>query len=411
MKVLAIIAEYNPMHNGHIYQITQAKKLINPDYCIAIISGNFTQRGELSILSKWDKASIAVTCGIDLVIELPTLFACNNSEYFAKGSIEILNRLGVVTHLAFGSESGNLNMLSEIADLLTTRELEISAKIKKFSKSGISHFEARKSAIEHFAGREYANLMLNSNDILALEYLKHLKSTKSHIKPLAIKREGSEFNSFKITAETFISATCIRNFLSQPENFNTLKKIEGFVPKATLNALKSVSFEQLQKMDERYFTALGAIILNSNSNLVDIFSITEGLENRIYRYFLESTSLQELREKLFSKRYAKSRINRILSHILLNITKKDVAYIDEQSPYYARILAFNAQKSGLLKEVKKTKTDDLPIITNLSKDINSPVLKNNPILKFDIKASNIYALLCANSLYYSSDLVNSPRIY
>lgn len=410
MNVLAIIAEYNPMHNGHIYQIEQVKKLVNPDYCIAIISGYFTQRGDLSILSKWDKASIATACGVDLVIELPTVFACNNSEYFAKGAIEILNRLGVVTHLAFGSESGNIYNLLALADSMMIHFDQISAKIKDLSKNGISHFEARRNALEQLFGSDTANLMLNSNDILAIEYLKQLRLANSDIIPIAVKRKGSAFNFAEMSQDSFLSATAIRTFLSKADALTSLDSIAPFVPIQTLNAIKLISHEQLYKIDERYFTALGAILLNSHSDLAEIFSITEGLQNRIYRHFKESLTLQELKEKLYSKRYAKSRINRTLSQILLNITKKDIKEVIDQNLYYARILAFNASSSNLIKEIKKNKAVDLPLITNLSKEINSPALKYNTLLNFDIKAGNLYALLNGQSLHTGSDFVNSPRV-
>ncbi len=408
MKVLAIIAEYNPMHNGHIYQISEAKKLISPDYCIAIMSGNFTQRGELSLLSKWEKAAIAVKCGLDLVIELPTVFACNNAEYFAKGAVEILNRLKTVTHLAFGSECGDIKTLSETSEFLITYDDNISHKIKELSKSGISYFEAQKKAVAALSNSNRFAIFSNSNDILAIEYIKKMKLTDSTIMPVAIKRCGGAFNSINTKQNAFLSATAIRNFLSQKENFNSYENIENFVPIETLKALKSGSYKEFQKRDELYFAMLGANILNENTDLAQIFSITEGLENRILRCFKESASLSSLKQKLYSKRYAKSRINRSLSHILLGITKKDISDMLNLRPYYARILAFNAAKTELLKTVKKNKADDLPLITNLNKEINQPALKNNPLLNFDIKASNIFALLTLQSFYDCSDLTHSP---
>ena len=410
MKVLAIIAEYNPMHNGHIYQINEAKKAINPDFCIAIMSGNFTQRGEPALLSKWERASIAVSCGLDLILELPAAFACNNSEYFAKGSVEILNRLGVITHLVFGSESGNLDELQALSTLLVNEDSQISAKIKEFSKNGISHFEARKNALQEIVGEKYANLMLNSNDILAIEYLRQLKLTNSSITPFTIKREGSSFNSSTVSSSNFLSATAIRTLLKSENKTRSIKDIENHVPASTFSAISTLSFEYLSQIDERYFTALGAMILNNESALPSIFSVTEGIENRICRYFSQSASLSELKDFLYSKRYAKSRINRILSHILLGLTKESMALFTKSDLYYARILAFNESARFLLREIKKNKAEDLPLITNLSKEASSPALQNNPLLMFDIKAGNIYSLLCGNRLYGGSDFVNSPKM-
>lgn len=408
MKVIAIIAEYNPLHNGHIYQLERAKDELNPDYSIAIMSGNFTQRGEMSILSKWERAQIAVRAGLDLVIELPAIFACNNSEYFAKGAIEILNRLGIVTHLVFGSESGDTEELLKLSGFLIENEALFFTKIKEFSKLGFSHFESRQKSVEAMLGESYAKLLLNSNNILALEYLRQLKLTQSSIIPYTIKRNESNFNEAFNSLANFASASAIRNFVKESGDLNKLKK---FMPGYSLLAL-----ELLQKNtdfampDKLYFSALGAKLLDNSKDFSSFFAITEGLENRIISAFRKSKTIDELCQNASCKRYAKSRINRALSHVLLGITKDIVKGSIEKQEYYTRVLAFNSKKSSLLREIKKRKAEDFPLISNLNKELSSPALVSNRMLALDMNASDFYAMLHSKSIYENSDLVKSPII-
>lgn len=413
MKVLAIIAEYYPLHNGHLYQFESAKAEIKPDFSIAIISGNFTQRGEPALLSKWQRADLALRAGFDLVLELPAVFACNSSEYFAKGAIEILGRLGVVSHLSFGSESGKVAVLAEISKILVDKDLEISTALRANAKSGISFFEARRNAIQTQIGEHSKNILQNSNNILAIEYLKQLYLQGSSIIPHTVKRKGGGYNSeFRLEHTEFLSASAIREVLSKQDKETAHKILSDFVPEYTLDALSNLNTETFEEVRKNYFTCLASIVLNRENELSEIFAITEGLENRIIAAIRKTKNLQDLKEALYSKRYAKSRIQRALTQSILGITKKDMKEILQRNDvYYARILGFRKESGELLKKIKKNKAEELSLISNLSKEINSPALKNNPILKFDIKSGNFYSLLNSKSMYESSDLVKNPIIY
>ena len=239
-NVLGIIAEYNPFHNGHFYHLTESKRKCNAKYAVAIISGNFTQRGDASIVNKFEKAKMAIENGIDMVIELPTLYSISSAENFANGAIKILNELNFVTHISFGSESGNINQLNDIASILTDEPEEFSKLLKEELRKGSSFPVARQNAIEKFLNLTNKNTSNNNNDnsnndtnddifnkllkspnnILAIEYLKALKKTKSNITPITIERKNVDYYSENIV-ENFASSTKIRKEISENLNMHT----------------------------------------------------------------------------------------------------------------------------------------------------------------------------------------------
>jgi predicted nucleotidyltransferase len=196
-KVLGIIAEYNPLHNGHIYHIKKSKELVHPDYTVCVITGNFVQRGNVSIVDKWSKAKMALSAGADLVIELPTIYSISSAENFAEGCIKIFDSLKMDTVLSFGSESGDINTLNTFADILYTEPQAYQSLLNHELKNGTSYPKARENALLMYTNdiRKYANTLSSPNNILAIEYLKAIKSTKSKIFPITIKRHAVDYNS------------------------------------------------------------------------------------------------------------------------------------------------------------------------------------------------------------------------
>ena len=213
-KVLGIIAEYNPFHNGHLYHLEQAKKLTGSSYTVAIMSGNFTQRGSTAIIDKWSRAEIALNCGIDLVLELPTLYATSSAENFADGAVKILNSLKVVDYLAFGAETSDMDILSPIADVLYKEPKAYKLLLSSELKKGISFPKARENALMLYLGniRKYLNILNNPNNILGLEYMKALKKNNSIIEPVAITRFEAGYNDVSYSGN-IASATAIRNII------------------------------------------------------------------------------------------------------------------------------------------------------------------------------------------------------
>ena len=226
-NVLGIICEYNPFHNGHLYHLNASKKMTNSDYSIAILSGNFTQRGEPSIVDKWAKTKMAIESGIDLVIELPTLYSISSAEYFAFGSIRLLEMLGIVDFVSFGSECEDISVLNDIANVLCEEPKEYKTLLSHELAKGVSFPKARETALMMYLNnvRRFANVLSSPNNILGIEYLKALKRLNSHMKPITIKRTSAGHNENKIRANSKIaSGTAIRN-LCQSSDISLLQNV------------------------------------------------------------------------------------------------------------------------------------------------------------------------------------------
>ena len=233
-KVVGIIAEYNPFHNGHLYHLLQSKDIAQADYVVAIISGNFTQRGDTSIVDKWTKAYMAICGGCDLVIELPTVYSVSSAENFASGAIKILDSLKIVDSLAFGAEASDLATLNNIANVLYAEPRGYTNILTHELQKGISFPSARENAILMYLNdiKRYANILNSPNNILAIEYLKALKTQKSNMNPIMIKRSKVYYNDERIV-DDFASATAIRKLIKRRE-YEDLRKV---VPRSTYKIL------------------------------------------------------------------------------------------------------------------------------------------------------------------------------
>lgn len=383
MNILGIIAEYNPFHNGHLYHMQQCKMKAEADFVVVIMSGNFTQRGEPAIFDKWERSRLAVQCGADLVLELPFAYAVNSAEYFAKGGVNILSGLGCVTHLGFGAETDQYELLLETAAFLAEENSQFRQHLKNNLDKGASYAKARELALAELMGKEAAAVSLKPNNILALEYLKQLKLQESSITPVIVNRKGAEY--FDIAPKDEIaSATAIRCHM----DFQQQKQ---YVPEPVAEAL-------MHRTElSGYFDLIRSSILQKNlRELAEIFSVGEGLENRMKQYVRRCSSLKELVEKTGSKRYPKTRIMRSFCQTVVGLT----AFEDS---YYARVLAAGKKGTRLLRQIKKTSR--IPVITNINKEAQLPEL-----MEYDILAGDIYNLLSGADLYRGSDYVRHPFI-
>ena len=386
MGVVGIVAEYNPMHNGHIYHIAKAKEITNSDFAVVIMSGSFTQAGNIAIYNKFDRAKIATEYGADLVIELPSVYAVSSAKYFAFGAINILNKLNIVDSICFGSECNDIKILNETSDIILQNESKIWEDISKNLRKGFSFANARVKALSNYLNSEHILNIDKPNNILGLEYLNEIKAQKSSIKPFLIKRESSNFNDDKLNLiSVFTSATSVRNAIC----LNNIDAIKQYVPDATFNLIKNSK----PIFNDNLFNILKyKIISNDLENIQNISEVTEGLENKIFKEINNSKSYEEFVKNIKSKRYQLSKIKRMLVNILLGITKDDMKYALKNKIGYAHVLSCSKNGKELLSHISKKSA--LELITS----INNNTLDNLPndtkkFLKYDILASNIHSIL------------------
>lgn len=394
-RVLGIIAEYNPLHSGHIYQMNECKAACGADYTVIVMSGDFTQRGEPALTDKWSRTKAALMAGADLVVELPFYYACNGAGYFASGAVKILDAMGVVTHLGFGSEAGNIEELKSVAEALAEETSEISDRMKDFLSVGYSYPKAVEAAFG-FKGK----IAYEPNNILALEYIKALNSINSKIEPITIRRKGAGYNDVKISEE-MISAKAIRNNLLNNKEFIAEGgdlAIPG-LPDFSSDILKEEREFLVLEEDSRYFDLLRSAILSSESwELRKIFSVTEGMENKMKNEVRYAKSLNDFIDRLKSKRYTRTRIQRMCAHTVIGFKKNAVI------PEYIRVLGFNKRGSKLIKKIKESDNLNMPVISNINREKAKGI-------EIDIKASDIYNLICGKDLYAFSDYVKMLEIF
>lgn len=387
-KCVGITAEYNPFHNGHLYHLEQSKLATGAQISVAAMSGNFVQRGHMAICSKWERAEAAVKCGIDLVVEIPTVFACNSAPVFASAAVEILENL-CADWISFGSESGNIEELKEISRAMNEKETLIEKLVREKVKEGLSYPRARRDAVALILGDEKADLLDLPNNILAIEYLKRIQNAK----PVTVKRQGPGYNELE-PCEDMASASAIRSMVKISKNVETL------TPEPSTEMLKKA----LHPSEDKIFQIICAKVLTSSREELDrVFAGGEGLGNKLKNEIRKASAYDQLIQRLKSKRYTRTRIERFISHVLLDIGAPDLY------PNYIRVLAFNKAGSRYLKEVKKKGICSLPIITNINKDAQNDVALMSAIEK-DILAADIFNLASGRNLYDESDYVRMPRL-
>lgn len=399
MNITGIITEYNPFHNGHKFHLEESKKQTKSDGTICIMSGNFVQRGGPAIIDKWKRTEMALSNGVDLIIELPTFYAVSSAEFFAKGAVSILNSLNIVNNLFFGSEIGDAKALSEIAKVIVSEDKRFQNILKENLSLGLTFAKAReKSLIEYLNSSEINNIITSSNNILGIEYIKAILKLNSSINPIALKREGSNYND-KSLSQTFSSATSIREVLKNTSNIEDLKNI---IPLESYEV-----FSKLQEQDYRFtfeeemFKYIKYKIQTNCVNFNNLYEVTEGLDNKIIKEISSSNSLHEFILKIKSKRYTYSKISRILTHIYLGLDNDDFKDIANENNLYVRVLGFNKTGREILSLIKANSS--IPLITKV------PRFTNNPLLKFDLQATACYSLL-NDKVNPFNDYLQSPII-
>ena len=386
--ILAIVSEYNPLHNGHLLHLKKSLELTKADFSIAVISGNFVQRGDTSLVNKWVKTEMALKAGFDIVIELPTLYAISSAENFAEGAIKILNSLGIVDYLSFGSEIGEIAPLDDLANILYKEPKELSNFIGQIVRTGVSYPKAREMALMQIFGENevYKQSLTNPNNILGIEYLKALKKYKSNIQPITIKREYNDYNSETIK-NGIASSTAIRNLIQNGKNIHTVIPYETYeLIEREKNSGKIVT--DLKAYEKEIIYALRRMTLQEIANMPDV---SEGLENRIKLAVNKCNNLDELIENIKSKQFTRTRIQRILLYALLGITQKDMNMSRKVNPYI-RILGFNKHGKKIISAIAK-QNPRVHVVISVKKFIETTLdYRLSNMISKDILATNIYTL-------------------
>ena len=378
-NVIGLIVEYNPFHNGHLHHIQEIDRLFEDNIKIAVMSGDFVQRGEPSLINKFEKIKIALSQGIDIVIELPAFYSTQSAEIFAKGSVNILNQLSC-NHIVFGSESNDLDKLKKIATISLTKEFELS--LKEFLAEGFSYPTAFSKAL--------FNEKLGSNDILALEYLKAIKTINSKIEACCVKREKTGY--YDDEKDNFASATYIRKVLldTNEKKENKLNKIKNLVPEFSYKILEE-NFGFFSYLSD-FYDLIKYNIIKNYSELKNIQDLEIGLENRLYKYSLENLSFEDFFDEVLTKRITISRLQRILLHSLFNLTENITEKVKNKVPF-VKILGFSTRGQEYLNYLKKSENyNERKILTsnrNLKEILNEEEIE---LFNFNELCSQIYRI-------------------
>ena len=390
MNTIGIIAEFNPFHNGHLHLIQKCKELLHADRVIVIMSGDFTQRGAPAFVDKFTRTKMALSCGADVVLELPIYYALGSAEYFAQGAVSTLNRLGCIDYLCFGSECADISLLTETARILNDEPSSFRDTLSKELKKGLSYAVARQKALMICLEEKdisFPDSVLSCpNNILGIEYIRALLDLNSPIKPFTIKREGEDYNSEALSE--LPSAKAIRVALLEKNDFSLLSFC---TPSICLNELKN--YHGTFAASDALSVLLHYKLLTERSNGYTKFQdVSEDLSNKIISNLEEFTCFDAFCEQLKSKDIAYSRISRVLCHILLNITSRNMdEYKNDGYTSYARILGMKKASSDIVKEMKASAK--IPVIGNLK--------ESKETLTSDFEKRLFDETLTASILYFS----------
>lgn len=380
MHKIGIICEYNPFHNGHLYQIKKIKETYKDSLIIVCLSSCFMQRGEASILNKWDKTRLAIESGVDLVLELPFAFATQYQDIFAKGALTILNHLKIDT-LVFGSECNDIELLKNLASI-QLKDDGYNHLVKRYLDLGLNYPTSLSKALFDITGVK----LDKPNDLLALAYVKEIIKNNYDIEPFSIRRT-SDYHNSNLDSD-IVSASTIRKLLKDGVNVN--------------NYLPYNIYDYLSEIDEdKYFALLKYQIINNIDCLDKFQTVDEGIENRIIKYINMVNSKEELILKVKSKRYTYNKINRMFTHILTNFTKEDAKDLEIE---YLRVLGFNTRGKNYLNKIKKD--IDIPII-------NKYIPNMYKCLDIEFRVSLIYSLILKDKGddFLKREYRNKPVIY
>lgn len=410
MKIGGIIAEYNPFHKGHSYQIEEFKRISSCSHLVVAMSGNFVQRGGPALVDKYARAHMALDKGVDLVIEIPSIFAGQTAEIFARGGLLSLNSLDCVDSFCFGSEDGNIDRLTSLASFIYDQADWIDQRARDLMKSSLSFARAREEAIkEGFKDFDLGNILAESNNILGLEYLKEARRLGSPMEPVTIRRKGSSYNSEDLGGD-LPSASAIRKALLE----STMKKESGqesggldnlgfrgldqslgiALGKSVLDIIKDLGNQGIGLMgEESFFQEISYIVARDKGKLDGYFEVNGGLDKSIEKVVLASASMEDTLENLTNKSHTRAKLRRALYNILLGIRRSDLDQVKlVKSLPYIRVLGMTERGRDILRMAKERSGID--IVTSPAKALDSDQYRENSLyrklLDIDLRTSAIY---------------------
>lgn len=398
MKVTGIIAEYNPFHNGHRYQIRKARELTGADYIIVVMSGSFTQRGTPALTDKYSRAKMALMGGADLVLELPVCYATGSAEYFAAGAVALLNQLGIVDSVCFGSECGDITPLKNIARALVNESTDYQKALKNNLKNGSTFPVARNAALaETVDGFISFDMILRyPNNILGIEYIKALLRQNSAIEPYTNQRIGSDYHSYKL-ADAFSSAISIRQSLALQDN---LELVRTQLPAAAYEIMEESFHRTFPVFPDDFSSMLKFKLLREREKgFTEYLDVTKAISDKLVRNTFKMQKYDDFCDLLKTKDVTYARISRCLSHILLDIYTDDVGqYMESGIVFYARALGFNSASAALTKHLKKNTA--IPLITKTTSAAANLYPLGRRQFEQDVYASHVYECI-AGSKYHA----------
>ncbi len=383
MKAAGVIVEYNPFHNGHYYHLQQTKAATGADVIIAAMSGNFLQRGEPAIVSKWARAEAALRGGADIVIELPYAFATQNADTFASGAVSILDSMKVDT-LCFGSEDGNIDRFVNTYEILSEKKEEFNLALQESIKDGSSYPRAASDAFMSVSGPNEDRLidLTMPNNILGYQYVKSIFEQKSAMSPCTIKRTGAGYHDPDPAPGNIASATSIRNTIFRAGG---MEEAAAFMPESSAKMMANYKETYgLLHSWEHYFPLLKYRLMTmSPAEAESVYEAEEGIENRLKEFIAESVSFHEFMEKIKTKRYTWTRLQRLCTHILTNTHKQEMKEAKERGTVpYLRLLGMTRKGQSYLREKKKGLS--VPLVSTVSRF-------NHPLIDMDERAAYAYA--------------------
>lgn len=405
MRTVGIIAEYNPFHNGHFYHIQKAKELTGADYVIAVMSGDFVQRGAPAVFDKSTRARMALSSGADLVLELPVYFAASSAEDFAACGIALLDRIGVTDAVCFGSECGDLGPLFAVANLLKEETAAYKAALKKQLSQGLTYPDARNQALLSCLSEEEAAVLSSPNNILGIEYLKALLRRDSRMQPATVKRCGHDYHD-QAFSDAFVSATAIRNHLYRN---GELKTLQSQMPRPAYDLIREA--RPVFPDDLSFLLNYSLLTLEAEKRpFSEYLDVSEELEARLKRSLLQYGSFSQRIADLKTKQYTYSRISRCLLHLMLGIKKDEVSWWrDKGYCGYARVLGFKKESAEIMTGIKSH--GSIPLITKIADARKQLGDREWAMLEKDLYASHVYqTVLHANYGIVTQNEYNRPLV-
>lgn len=411
MNTTALITEYNPFHNGHQYHLNKSLKITQADQLIVIMSGNFTQRGDAALIDKWARTEQALSCGADLVLELPFIYNIRSAEYFAYYSILSLEKSNIVDSIVFGSEAGNIELISAIAEALVNEKPDFQNQLQNYLKTGLDFPTSRRKALidsyqshknlKKFSRNKIKKALKAPNNILGIEYLKALFKLNSKIKAQTINRIGTDYHSQK-TKNNYASASLIRSFFNSKSKNEALAAAQNLMPKKAWKILRREiekgRFVDSSFQNEILTKTVDQLRRYNSDELKKYKGLKNGLENRFIEKAESKFKANTFLESLKSKNLTESSIKRKILQIYFGLKAEKINKVENNAPHYLRVLGIKNGKESLLSKLQNQ--SNLELIINPAEKINQINLETDKALElslsFDILATNLYSLLYQN---------------